>query len=149
MRSLALVAVLMFGCGGGGMTPEGGDPRCVSVCTDDPPPVEGAGDVCNSASQANCIDECEARIAGVVTVCASCLLEDACLDPEGCGPVITDDVFCDGSGECTVTGREGSCTFPADDTAALEDCQRQVNPRREVACTAEFRSTSECSTECD
>jgi hypothetical protein len=152
MRWPLIVAMSMFGCGGGSSPDlEDRDPRCVSACTDDPPSVDGAGDICNTGSQANCLDECELRIAGVPTVCASCLLEDACFDPDGCGP-ISEPVFCEGTpGDetCTVTGRNGSCTFPAGDDAAADDCERQVNPRREVACTAEFRSTSECNVECD
>ncbi len=146
--SLVLVA-MVFGCGGGSSDPnfDNRDPRCVSACTDDPPSIEGAGDVCTTASQVDCVDECEARIAGVMTVCASCLLEDACFDPKGCGPVIVDPPNCDQT-ECTITGRNGSCSFPVGNEAAAEDCERQVNPRREVACTPDFRSTSECENVC-
>ena len=150
MRSaLVILAVSLFGCGGGASDPDFGDadPRCVSACTDVPPAIDGAGDVCNTASRAACIDECEARIAGVMTVCASCLLEETCFDPEGCDDRPSDPITCDPNG-CTITGRNGSCTFPQGDEEAAADCERQVNPRREVACTAEFRPTTECSTEC-
>jgi hypothetical protein len=143
-----LVVACLVGCGGGASTSlEDRDPRCVSACTDDLPEIDGAGDVCSSASQSACLDECEARIAGVASLCASCLVEDACFDPSGCDDVVIIN-DCDSNGQCTITGRNDSCSYQADNEAARVACEKQVNPRREVACEAEFRSTSECSSEC-
>jgi hypothetical protein len=149
MRTLLLSLVVLAGCSGddGGIDLSSYDARCVTACTDTPPTIEGAGDVCDTASRQSCLDTCEARIAGVMTLCASCLLEDACFDPGGCDDVsIGND--CNSSGQCTITGRNGSCTYPANDTTARDNCQRQVNPRREVACTAEFQPVSACSASC-
>ena len=146
MKGLFVVACLI-GCGGGSSPIGDADPRCAAACTDDPPQIDGAGDVCNSSSQSACIDECEARIAGVSSLCASCLVEDACFNPGGCDAVVIGN-DCNSNGQCTITGRNGSCTYPDGDETARENCERQVNPRREVACTAEFRSTSECTSEC-
>lgn len=151
MRSILFVVSLVAACGGGsgGGDPDlaDRDPRCVSACTDNPPAIDGAGDVCNTGSRVDCLDECEARIAGVPNTCATCLLEDACFNPGGCNDVSV-PVFCD-QDECTIEGREGSCSFPPGDEAAQEDCERQVNPRREVTCSVDFRPISECETFCD
>lgn len=149
MTSLVLV-VAAFGCsGGGGEDLADRDPRCVAACTDDPPQIDGAGDVCNTDSRVQCLDECEARIAGVTTVCANCLVEDACFDPGGCDDRGVQIADCNSSGQCTITGRVGSCTYPMGNQTALENCERQVDPRREVACTAKFQATSACASSCN
>lgn len=150
MKTLAiLLAMVGAGCADdGGVDLDNYDARCVTACTDDPPRVEGAGDVCNSASRTQCLDECTARIAGVATVCASCLVEDACFDPGGCdGDVSLPDQCSNDS--CTMTGRNGSCSYAANDAAARDNCERQVNPRREVACTVDFLPVSVCASSCD
>lgn len=140
---LALLSVAS--CGGGN---EGAavDPRCVSVCTIHEPEVAGAGDVCSATSAEQCQKECSAHVADVNSLCATCLLEQACFEPS-CGPMGNGNE-CDASGQCTVSGREGSCTYPAGDQAAREDCLRQVDPRRAVECSTEYRPVSECSDVC-
>jgi hypothetical protein len=144
MSARCLLAVVwVAACGGGdGQV----DPRCRTLCAIDPPAIEGAGDVCSAASAALCEDDCAVRIAGTESPCASCLLEEACFEPECEG----DDApgNCDGTGQCTVTGREGSCTYPMDDQDAYEDCERQVNPLREVDCATEYRPVVECAAPC-
>ncbi|MFN0253215.1 MAG: hypothetical protein ACKV2T_40450 [Kofleriaceae bacterium] len=147
MRSLALLVVVLVGCGDdGGVDLDSYDPRCVAACTDEPPRVEGAGDVCDAASRVQCLDTCEARITGVSSVCASCLTEEVCFDPGRCDPIDIGDEC--NNNTCTRTGRNGSCTYPPNDTAARDNCERQVNPRREVACTAEFPSVQGCADVC-
>jgi hypothetical protein len=123
------------------------DPRCISACPDSMPPVAGAGDVCMVASRVQCLDECEVRIAGVMTTCANCLVEDACFGPNGC-LTTTEGNSCDIS-TCTVTGWNGTCTYPVGNEAAHAQCEVQVSPRREVACTAKFRPTTECVSVCN
>ncbi|MGE0403907.1 MAG: hypothetical protein AB7T06_44780 [Kofleriaceae bacterium] len=145
--SLMFVAV---GCASDGSSDpdlDSYDPRCVTACTDEPPSLDGAGDVCNAASRTQCLDTCQARVTGVSSVCASCLTEEACFDPGGCdGDVVLADQCSNTT--CTRTGRNGSCTYPVNDTAARDNCERQVNPRREVACTAEFPSVQSCASVC-
>jgi hypothetical protein len=144
-RAAAASLVLLFvcgGCGGGGST----DPRCASLCIVTEPDLAGAYDVCSASSADSCQRECDARIADVTTVCASCLLEEACFG-SGCDSY-GDPTFCDSSGQCTVTGREGQCTYAEGDQAARDGCLRQVFPRRTVECAPEFRSVSECSDLC-
>jgi hypothetical protein len=142
--------VTFAACGGGGDdAPDLSqyDPRCQSACAIETPPISGVGDVCNGSSQRACLDECEARIADVETTCASCLVEDVCFAPEGdCGPQLGDD--CSPGAQTTVTGWNGSCSYPCGDSAAREACLRQVSPRREVACSAEFRPVAECDASC-
>ncbi len=123
------------------------DARCVAACTDEPPSLDGAGDVCNGASRTQCLETCEARITGVSSVCASCLTEEVCFDPGGCDGDVSIGDQCSNN-TCTRMGRNGSCTYPANDTAARDNCERQVNPRREVVCTAEFPSVQSCASVC-
>jgi len=138
---MMIVVVGSASCGGKSV-----DPRCVSLCVITEPDLAGAYDVCSAASTESCKQDCEARIAAVTTVCASCLLEEACFEPS-CGASGA-DVFCDSSGQCTVTGREGDCTYPQGDQAAEDDCLRQVYPRRTVDCTVEYRPVADCSDQC-
>lgn len=140
--AVALLAVAAPACGGDDAAV---DPRCESVCAIDEPPVAGAYDICSEASADQCRRECTARIADVATVCGTCLIEEACFAPD-CGGDSPGD-FCE-AGQCTVTGREGQCTYPEGDTAAREDCLRQVYPRRVVECATEYRPVSECGASC-
>lgn len=123
------------------------DPRCVAACTQREPAYEGVGRVCNNESRGQCLDQCEARIASLPTVCQSCLVEKACFGPEGCDD---DDITFPSctNNTCTVTSSFGSCTFNANDEAARLRCYQQVDPRRESTCTAEFRPTTECANVC-
>lgn len=150
MSSLARVlaagiALFITGCGGDGGDPyAGADPRCAATCRITEPSLAGAYDICSTASARSCVDQCEVRIAGVATVCASCLLEGSDFGTGGgVGPA--DDCS---NGTCTVTGRAGTCTYPEGNTAARDNCIRQVYPRREVACTVDFRPVAECATAC-
>ena len=136
---LAITTTGACGCGGGSST----DPRCNSVCAITEPDIAGAFDVCSAASTDACKQECSARIADVTSLCALCLVEDAHLG--GAEDSVADG--CDQT-QCTVTGREGTCSYPVGDQAASEDCLRQVYPRRTVDCTTEYRPVSECSAEC-
>jgi hypothetical protein len=124
------------------------DPRCVAACPETMPEVEGAGAVCDAASRTQCLDECEVRIAGLPSLCQSCLLEDACFDP-GCG---SDGVSIGGSCDetsCTIETQYGSCTYATNDQAAYDRCLQQVDPRRDVTCEAHFRPTTECASLCN
>jgi hypothetical protein len=147
MRSFLLITMVLAACGGGSGDPDLSDydARCVAVCTDSPPEIEGAGDVCSGASRTTCLDLCEARIAGQASLCQTCLLEEAYYGTNG------DDsggfANCNET-TCTITGRNGSCTYPQSDNAKYEMCQRQVNPTREVACTVDFQPVSACASTC-
>lgn len=121
------------------------DPRCEVLCVIAPPAIDGAGDICSQVSAEACIAECDARVADVPALCATCLLEEACFDCEDDSPA---PVLCDPSG-CVLSGREGDCTYPENDSAAYEDCQRQVNPLREVSCSADYRPVIECAALCE
>ncbi|HEY5921315.1 MAG TPA: hypothetical protein VIV11_06575 [Kofleriaceae bacterium] len=126
---------------------ENRDPRCVSACTAEEPRYEGVGRVCNTASRAQCLDECETRIANVMPICQSCLVEESCFGPEGCSGDDGLGGFCDNT-MCTITSEFGSCTYMTGDMAGQLRCMQQVNPRREVSCTSEFRPTTECASVC-
>jgi hypothetical protein len=104
--------------------------------------------VCDAASRTQCLDQCEARIAGLPSLCQSCLLEEACFDP-GCG---SDGVSIGGSCDetsCTIETQFGSCTYATNDQAAYDMCLEQVDPRREVACEVHFQPTTECASVCN
>lgn len=121
------------------------DPRCATACAIREPSIAGAGDICNVASAELCLETCAVRIAGVDTLCASCLLEDSYFGTGEGDETIYDS--CDFQ-TCTMTGRTGTCTYPSGNTTARDACYRQVNPRREVACEADFRPVSECAMVC-
>jgi hypothetical protein len=148
---LALVLASLFACGTS--SPDdvdlaGRDPRCVAACPATEPRYEGVGRVCNAASREQCLDECEVRIAGVSSLCQSCLADEACFAPDGdgCG---SDDISlgCTPT-TCTVYGELGTCMYPVGDDAAELRCYQQVDPRREVTCSAEWRPTTDCATVC-
>jgi hypothetical protein len=122
------------------------DPRCVAACPETMPKSADIGAVCDSASRSQCLDECEARIAGVPTLCQSCLLESSCFNPNGCNGVET-GVSCDES-SCTLTSEFGTCTYAPTDMAAELACRQKVDPRREVSCTVKFQSTTKCAAVC-
>lgn len=124
----------------------GRDPRCVSACTAPEPRYEGAGRVCDAGSHVQCLDECETRIANLPTVCQNCLVEEACFGPEGCFGIEVPDAC--NNNMCTITSEFGTCSFTADDEAGKLKCYQQVDPRREVSCTAAFRPTTECAGVC-
>ena len=147
-RTLVLsvsVVIATSACGGDSDPLAGADPRCAALCAPEEPAVDGAFDVCSADAVRSCVDQCETRIAGVESVCASCLLEDA---EFGVEPLITNPDECEPNGMCTMQGREGYCTYPQGDSGAREDCMREVWPRREVACPVEFRPVSECAATC-
>lgn len=134
----------LVACSGGGDPFTDADPRCAAICAIDEPAVSGAGDICSLDSAELCIDTCAVRIAGVDTLCASCLLEDAYF---GTDDVVLPGDYCDGQ-TCTMTGRAGTCTYPYGNETARQACMRQVSPRREVTCEADFRPVTECSSVC-
>jgi hypothetical protein len=143
--ALVLVPITLFLVACGGDDPfANADPRCAATCAIIAPDVDGAFDICDRDSAGACVDQCQARIAGVETVCASCLLEDAYFGTGG------DDGFvdCDINGNCTIEGRTGTCTYQQGNTASWEQCMRQVYPRREVACQVSFDPVTACATVC-
>ena len=101
-------------------------------------------DICSAASAERCADECQLRIADVSSTCATCALEDAEFGDSDDGIPSS----CTG-GTCTLSGREGDCTYPQGDEAARQDCERQVNPRRDIECDVDFRPIEECADSCD
>lgn len=146
-RSFILLVFLLACSGDDGVDVSSRDPRCVSACTSSEPPHEGIGRVCDTASFAQCLDECEARLAGVAPICQNCLVERACLEPGGCA-LNTDPVPTCMNDLCTVETQFGSCMFAREDQAARLECYRQVDPRREVTCIPTFRPATECASVC-
>lgn len=122
----------------------GVDPRCESLCAVQEPSLAGAHDICSQASADRCKADCNARISGVTSLCATCLLEKA----EFRVPPTSSSGDSCVSGTCTTTGRAGSCDYPEGDTSAREACIRQVSPRREIECTAAYRPVDECASTC-
>ena len=152
MTKYSMMLVLVFtACGGGGSssskTFSSSDPRCTALCTITVPTVDGAGDVCSESSAKSCISLCEARIKGVGTVCASCLLQDSNFGSFGVASLDCSG----GSGTtttCTRTGNGTSCTYAEGDQAAADDCYRKTSPRRTVDCPTEFRDVQDCAASC-
>ncbi|MBA2543924.1 MAG: hypothetical protein H0V17_30050 [Deltaproteobacteria bacterium] len=120
-----------------------GDPRCASLCGVDEPPLAGAYDICSEDSSRTCFEQCESRIAGSVTGCSECLLQGAAF-----GGPIDASAECDPTGNCTVTGHGGSCTYRADDPADRDRCTRIAFPRREVSCPVLFDDARNCNGVC-
>lgn len=152
MSSLRLVLaclVVIAACGGddaANLDIANRDPRCVSACPETMQSIAGVGDVCDTTSRVQCLDACEARISGLMSTCQTCLTEDVCFNPGGCDD--HESIGCN-NGTATVTGWNGSCSYPCEDTAARTNCLKQVSPTREVACTAEFKPVTDCSTVCN
>lgn len=148
MKRLLPLLFMFAACAGDGdgVDESSHDPRCVSACPETMQSIEGVGEVCNTASRAQCLDACEARIAGLASTCQSCLLEEACFEPGGCGETIGD--FCD-NGTATVMGWNGSCSYPCGDQNARINCLKQVRPTREVSCSVEWRAVTECASVCN
>ena len=146
---VCVFALCVVACAGedGDVDLENRDPRCVSACTAEEPRYEGVGRVCNAASRAQCLDECETRIANLMSVCQTCLVEDACFGPSGCSEGIVVGGSCDPT-QCTLMSEFGTCTYNTSDEAAKLRCMQQVDPRREVSCKSEFRPTTECASVC-
>lgn len=150
LRLVALTALLFAACGGDDgaeLDLSSRDPRCVSACPETMQEISGVGDVCSTASRAQCLDTCEARIAGVMPTCQTCLTENACFEPDCDDDGSTDG--CSSNGMDTVTGWNGTCTYACTDAAARLNCLKQVSPTREVACAPEFRPVSECASVCN
>lgn len=149
--SLALVTACTGSDGGPGGTDidvSDRDPRCVAACPVTMPRYEGAGRVCDGASREQCLDECEVRIAGLSSLCQSCLLEESCFAPDGDGCGSGDVSFGCDNNICTIYGELGRCDYPYGDMAAELMCRQKVDPRREVTCAVEFRPTTECASVC-
>ena len=143
--ALPLLLALLTSCSGGSGDGDGdSDPRCNSLCRIEEPSLDGAHDICSEDSAVLCKDECNARIELAPSLCASCLLEDATY---GLDDSVSSGDFCE-NGQCTKTGREGSCTYPQGDDAARDACTRQVYPRREVHCDYEFQPVQDCASIC-
>lgn len=136
------------GNGSGSIDTSSHDPRCVATCPETMPEVSGAGPVCDTQSRAQCLDECEARIAGLPSLCQSCLLEKSCFEPSCGDGTVSIGGSCD-QNTCTIQTQFGSCTYAVDDQAAYDACLQKVDPRREVACEVQFRSTTDCASVCN
>lgn len=130
------------------------DPRCEQLCRDEPPSLDGAYEVCSAASVAACRTQCQQRITGVASLCASCLLEDSSFPgPEArpspgsfCEP---SDLCPEGGSRCTLEGfGDAACEYCEGDQEAWEACVRQIFPRTEVECTPDFRPVTECEQLC-
>ena len=119
------------------------DPRCVAACPESMPQYDGVGAVCDTASRVQCLDECEARIAGLPTQCQNCLVEDSSFYGGGyaSGGSCTETT-------CTLTSEFGTCSYPVNDHAAEIACLQKVDPRREVTCQASFKAATKCATVC-
>ncbi len=146
-RTLSILILGLLGCSGTDSVDheENIDPRCQSICVIEEPSLEGAYDICSDDSADLCKDECSTRIESASSLCASCLLEGADYGLE-LSPRPSD--FCE-NGQCEKIGREGRCTYPQGDDQARDDCTRQVYPRREVHCDAEFAPVVDCAAVCD
>ena len=146
-KASLLLAFVLAGCAGDGdLDLSQRDPRCIAACPETMPRYEMAGRICDAPSRALCLDECEARIATVSTVCQSCLVEDSCFEPS-CGDSSGVGVNCTNN-TCTISSQFGTCTFNSSDEAQTRLCYQQVDPRREVACAVEWRPTTECESVC-
>lgn len=130
------------------------DPRCEQLCRDEPPSVEEAYEVCSAASVTACREQCQQRIDGVGSLCASCLLEDASFPGGTERPGIENacepsETCAEGALLCTVESLDGgSCQYCEGDQEAWEGCIRQVFPRTEVECAADLRPVTECADVC-
>ncbi len=144
---LSLLAVTACGGSDDDLDLSSRDPRCVAACPETMQSSEGVGDVCDTASRALCLDTCEARIAGQMSTCQTCLTEEACFDPGGCGDDVVIGDSCN-NGTATLTGWNGSCNYPCGDMAARINCLKQVEPTREVACNPMFKPATECASVC-
>ena len=103
-----LAIVLAAGCGGGGDPLESADPRCSAICMPEEPAIEGAFDVCSGASVEGCVEQCEARIADLESLCATCLLEDADFSREDA----EEDAVAGGSGHPRTVARRAREVIP-------------------------------------
>lgn len=145
LAALAAVSLALLGCGEADPL-EDADPRCAALCTIEEPPIEGALDICNIESAYACIDQCAVRIEEVAPLCATCLLERARFGvPRGEEPLL----YCSTTTCWAQNGDGEQCQYARGDGRAEEDCIRQLYPRREVACTAEWRPVVECAEACD
>jgi hypothetical protein len=144
-----LLTIAAPACGGNGddsVDLSARDPRCVAACPDTMPEHDGVGRVCDTASRGQCLDECEARIAGLGTVCQNCLVERACFAPGGCFGDTTGGSCTETT--CTLTSEFGTCSYPVDDQAAYITCLQKIDPRRTVSCEASFRPATDCASVC-
>ena len=149
---LTVGVALLPACGGGGEVPAADDPRCVSLCRDDPHEVEGAFDVCSAESVRECLNLCRAQLEDAdSSICRSCLLENAAFGVEE--PL--SNPVCHGgaggscaSGQCELTGREGDCSYCSGNETERRNCLRLVYPRRDVHCRPTFRTVTECTAVC-
>jgi hypothetical protein len=148
MNRFIVILLATAACGSSADAPDlsNRDPRCVSACPETMPQYDGVGRVCDAPSRVQCLDECEARIAGLPTVCQNCLVEDACFGPTGCFGTQTDGSCTETT--CTLTSEFGTCSYPVDDQAAYVACLQKVDPRRTVSCEASFKEATKCASVC-
>lgn len=154
------------------------DPRCQALCTDAPPTVEGAYDMCSIESLDQCGELCEVRIEDTQNLCAECLLEGAFLDsPSAEEPELCVDgtcyvglsrscdngcwrdesgIHCVGGTSCegAIDGYEAevadgdACKYPDGNEEMRAACHVQLHPREEVSCDVQFEGVTRCADVC-
>jgi hypothetical protein len=140
------IGLALLGCSTGSDGRVDADPRCEVICAIREPPLDGAGDICSADSAEQCRAECDIRIDDLSSLCATCLLEYACFAPS-CSGEVPPGEDCSET-VCVVRGRAGECSYNRGDAAARDACVRQVNPRREVDCRAQYRAVNDCAALC-
>jgi hypothetical protein len=138
--------VFAYSCGSAGAE----DPRCQALC--EPAgrvPSSGLGTYCDEQSVALCKDSCGARISGLVSLCASCVLEKASFQET---PRSSNGPSCNTMAmTCTETNYETgeSCTYPSNDEAQRKACQQKLYAARAVSCSAPtYRPVTDCASVC-
>lgn len=142
LTGFVVLATASYACGSD-------DSRCASLCEVQD---KTEGDVCSQASADACIEACNDQIGGVETVCANCLLEDAEFLPpvEGGGDndECKSDTTCLSGFGCVAARNGQTCKYCEGDIPAKSACDKQLNPLREVQCTAKFNDTANCTAQC-
>lgn len=138
----------------GGAGPSGPtDPRCDAPCAPDIPTVDGAYSVCSAASVAYCKASCTTQLEGLSNLCQTCLIEEmggsrsVSRPPPPCEEP---DASCAGGTSCRMIGPGGlECTYCDGDTAARENCERTLYPRREIVCRSGVADVENCESICE
>lgn len=130
MRQILWLSLLVAGCS------SAADSRCASLCE------PGSDPACDADSVSSCLDACEARISGVSSICATCLLERATFSGEG-SPIglCQIDASCPSGERCD--GEISGCTYCSGDAAGRQACELT-----EIACSTSFRPSTECASLC-
>jgi hypothetical protein len=148
---LMMLSLLLPACGGGGYAAK--NPQCDALCKIEEPSLEGAYNICSTASADSCKELCDLRIDGQTSLCTSCLLEKAKYGSDQVkqnSACATQTPSSCGSGAlCTESHSGTSCSWCENDQAAHDNCMRTLFPRTEIDCDVEFRPVSDCASFCD